>query len=117
MKTNRTIRLTKRIASIAALATSIGTQTVEAQTWQTVLDYQFVPGQGSGGLCIAAGRSGNVFAGGDGDNAVGTVFGLVLRTDTTATSWYLSDDTNPSANQYSSSTVRGIGIDSNGNVY
>jgi len=91
-----------------------------AQTWQTVLDYQFVSGYGSSGWSIAADTAGNVFAGGIGYYPAGTSSsydGLVLRTDTTGTTWQFSDDTNPSRSLYQNSMVFGVGVDSSGNAY
>jgi hypothetical protein len=118
-KTNNTIRLTKWLASLAAFAALTGSGGVDAQTWETVLDYQFVSGLESGGWSIAADTAGNVFAGGDGwYSATSYVFeGLVLKTDTTGTTWQFSDDTNPSRNLYSGSVLFGVGVDYSGNAY
>jgi len=89
---------------------------VRAQTWQTVLDYQLAAGQHSEGHGIVADAAGNVFSGGNGDDASGVGHGIVLKTDTTQVTWYFSDDTNPSTSQYES-MVWDLGHDSNGNLY
>ena len=102
----------KWLASITALAALAANNPLHAQTWQTVLDY----GSGTGGdWGVTADSLGNVFMGGIGSDA-SSLHGLVLKTDTTATTWYVSDDFNPSL-PYTASDVRGLGFDSNGNLY
>jgi hypothetical protein len=97
---------------------------LQAQTWQTVLDYQLVLGKPAWGSAMAADASGNVFSGGEGFDAAGIDHGLALKTDTTelakvdplTVNWIFSDETNPSAPQYSS-TLRGLVCGANGRVY
>jgi hypothetical protein len=91
-------------------------QSVGAQTWQTVLDYQLVPGKTADGDGIVADASGNVFSGGNGNDASGTYHGIVLKTDTTQANWYFSNDTNPSFTQ-DQSYLWSLGLDSGGNLY
>jgi hypothetical protein len=118
VKTTTTIRLTPWLASLAVLAALTGSGSVHSQTWQTVLDYQFISGLESGGFSIAAGTLGNVFTGGFGYYAAGNSYdGLVLKVDTTGATWGLSDDTDLSRSLYGSSVVRTVGMDSKGNVY
>ncbi len=88
----------------------------DAQTWQTVLDYQLVAGKSAGGEAIVADAVGNVFSGGDATDAAGTNHTIVLKTDTTQANWYLSDDTNPDYTQYQSA-LWNLGLDAGGNVY
>jgi len=122
MKTNKTTQLTKWLAGIAALAALAANNPLEAQTWQTVLDYQF--GNYAEGWAMAADPSGNVFSGGAGYDASGISHGIALKTDTTELAkadpstvvWYFSDDTNPSATQYSS-MLRSLACGANGRVY
>jgi len=121
MNTNTATRLAKWLASIMALAALGGSNSLPAQTWETVLNYQYVsdpfPGYSSGGgWGLATDALGNVFVGGTGFEASNVGHGLVLKTDTTATTWYVSDDFNPTP-PYTISDVRGIGFDSNGNLY
>ena len=101
------------LANIILLTQGIALQ---AQSWQTVLDYQLVAGKNAEGEAIAADALGNVFAGGNGNDLAGTNHGLVLKTDTTQATWYGSDDTNPNATQYQSQ-LSSLGLDANGNVY
>lgn len=116
MKTNTTVRLTKWLACLTALAALAGSNTLQAQVWQTVLDYQLAAGKVAGGSAIAADAFGNVFSGGIGDDPSGTPHGLVLKTDTAQANWYLSDDTNPSATQYQS-YLWNLGLDASANAY
>jgi hypothetical protein len=87
-----------------------------AQTWQTVLDFQFAAGESADCEGIVADTLGNVFAAGNGADTLGTNHGLALKTDTTEATWYLSDDTNPNASQYQSA-VWNLGVDAGGHVY
>lgn len=98
--------------------------TLQAQTWQTVLDYQLYPGQSADGKGIAADPAGRVLSVGTaGTNSQG----IALTTDTTQLAngasavWNLSDDTllnNPAIDpsQYTSD-IYGCGYDSYGNLY
>lgn len=104
-----------RFACTACAAAIVSTQPLLAQTWQTVLDYQFIDAASSYGSCIAADALGNVFVGGLGYPATGFSSGLVLKTDTTEATWYLSDNSNPSPPQGSS--IAGLAFDANGNLY
>jgi hypothetical protein len=108
-------RLPIRIALAGLLAIAAQTN-LPAQTWQTVLDYQFIAGATSGAECIAADALGNVFVGGLGYPATGLSSGLVLKTDTSEATWYLSDNSNPSPPQTGSS-VSGLAFGANGNLY
>jgi hypothetical protein len=83
-----------------------------AQTWQTVVDYQ----SAAGWFGAAADSLGNVFVGGEAVDASSIDHGLVLKTDTTAATWYLSDDLVPSP-PYTSTKVFGLGFDASGNLY
>jgi hypothetical protein len=96
--------------------TLLSVQSVGAQTWQTVLDYQLAAGKESDGSGIVADAFGNVFSGGIGADAAGTNHGIVLKTDTTQANWYFSDDTNPSAAQ-DQSVIWNMGLDASGKVY
>jgi hypothetical protein len=116
MKTNTTVRLTKWLASLTALAALAGSNTLQAQTWQTVLNYQLAAGKTADGDGIVADASGNVFSGGNGNDASGTNHGIVLKTDTTQANWYFGDDTNPSATQYQS-YLWNLGLDASGSLY
>jgi hypothetical protein len=102
-------------AALAATILMTGPQ-IKAQSWETVLNYQYVAGTAAGGRSIAADASGNVFSGGYGNDASGIAHGTVFRTDTSQASWYFSDDTNPSAAEYRS-YIRHVGLDANGNWY
>jgi hypothetical protein len=106
----------KRIRTIAAFALVALTAHphVKAQTWETVLDTQIVPGQYSGGADIVADGLGNVFSAGHSDD--GSYHGIVLKTDTLQQNWLLSDDTNPSPATHESYVWR-LGFDSNGALY
>jgi hypothetical protein len=104
------------ILSAVALLSAVPAK-ITAQTWQTVLDYQLAPGQSASGHALAADASGNVFSGGVAIDATKTGHGLVLKTDTTAVNWFLSDDTNPSSALYNSYVWRALGFDSSGNFY
>jgi hypothetical protein len=92
-----------------------------AQTWATVLDYQLAAGQFAQGSALAANTAGDVFCGGTAADGAGgladAAHGLVLKTDTSAANWFLSDDPTPSPSQYSSRVWRGLGFDSQGNLY
>jgi hypothetical protein len=79
------------------------------------LDFQLAAGASSAGLGLATDPAGNVFSGGYGDVG-GVSHGLVLRTDTTESNWFVSDDTNPSPGQ-DNSLVFGVGVDLVGNVF
>jgi hypothetical protein len=111
--TSRTLLHTLALGTAALLAEI----QLPAQTWQTVLDYQLAPGQSASGHALAADASGNVFSGGAAMDATKTGHGLVLRTDTTAVNWHLSDDTNPDPTHYNSFVWRGLGFDPAGNLY
>jgi hypothetical protein len=111
MKAPSLIQLTSVLATVAVLSQV----RLQAQSWQTVLDFQLVPGQFSDGFSLAADGVGNVFAGGYGSTAGGS-HGLVLQTDTTSAIWDLSDDTNPSPGQ-DSSVVFGVSVDPAGDAY
>jgi hypothetical protein len=116
MRAKRTIQRTTCIAGVATLAVLAHSNGLQAQTWQTVLDYQLAAGEGAGGDGLAADALGNVFAGGNAYDAAGTNHGIVVKTDTTQANWFLSDDTNPSATQYES-VIWNLGIDVGGRVY
>jgi hypothetical protein len=92
-----------------------------AQAWATVLDYQLAAGQFAEGSALAADAAGNVFCGGRAADGAGALadaaHGLVLKTDTSAANWFLSDDPSPSLSQYSSWVRRGLGFDGQGNLY
>src|SRR5260221_4884322 len=105
-----------RFTGAACAAAVISTQPLIAQTWQTVLNYQLAAGGAADGEGIAADASGNVFSAGNGNDAAATVHGLTLKTDTTQASWFLSDDSNPSATQ-SQSYIWNLGLDASGNLY
>jgi len=95
----------------------LSTASLQAQTGETVLDYQFIPGAPSGGGCITADPLGNVFTGCVGyPPTTGFGSGLVLQTDTNYAGWLLSDDSNPAAPQYGSE-VNGLGFDASGNLF
>ena len=111
MKTPSLLQLTSILMAVAML----GQAKLQAQSWQTVLDFQLAAGASSAGLGIATDSAGNVFSGGYGD--IGGVYhGLVLKTDTTESNWFLSDATNPSPGQ-DNSLVFGVGVDPIGNVF
>jgi hypothetical protein len=87
-----------------------------AETWQTVLDYQYAPGHGAAGsLGVAADSLGNVFVGGGAVDASNIGHGLVLRTDTMAAAWSVSDDLVPPAPY--SLNVFALAFDGPGNLY
>jgi hypothetical protein len=92
-----------------------------AQTWQTVLDYQLAAGQFAQGSALAADSVGDVFCGGTAADSAGgladTAHGLVLKTDTSAVNWFLSDDPTPTPSPYSSRVWEGLGFDAQGNLY
>src|SRR5437867_3444809 len=110
--TNRKPDLTMNDRSIlttvaATLLAAVAINT-HAQIWETVLDYQYSPGYGSGGgWGVATDALGNVFVGGTGFDTSNVGHGLVLKTDTTAATWYVSDDFNPTP-PYTISDVRGM---------
>ncbi|MBI3416643.1 MAG: hypothetical protein HY043_15230 [Verrucomicrobia bacterium] len=124
MNTNQTTRLTKWLAHLTALAALAGIHSLHAQTWQTVLDYQLVPGKNAWGWRMAADTLGNVFSGGEGFDTAGIKHGLALKTDTTelakvdplTINWLFSDDTNPGANLYSSN-LRSLACGGSGRIY
>jgi hypothetical protein len=125
MKANEIIHSIAWKPDMAALIILASSVALEAQTWQTILDYQLVPGSESAGNGIVADTLGNVFSGGDGyDSVTSNYHGLVLatdatqlaKTDPTAINWFLSDDTNPHPAQYRSD-VWDIGVDALGNLY
>jgi hypothetical protein len=108
---------TNCLLTIAAALVAGGSLDAPAQTWQTVLDYQYVPGYAAAGWFGAAGDSlGNVFVGGEAVDTSSIDHGLVLKTDTVAAAWYLSDDLVPSP-PYTSVKVFGLGFDASGNLY
>ena len=111
-------QLTKNLpAKLLGLSlTLLSVQSVGAQSWETVLDYQLAAGKESDGSGIVADASGNVFSGGIGADAAGTNHGVVLKSDTTQANWYFSDDTNPSATQ-GQSVIWNMGLDASGKVY
>jgi hypothetical protein len=102
----------------AAISTASGT----AQTWETVLDYQFATGKSADGHGIAADSLGNVFTGGGAYDSFTNTHGIVLQTDTaqlanaSPINWLLSDDTNPNATQ-NQSNVQAMGLDVSQDVY
>jgi hypothetical protein len=103
-------------ASFAVALLMLGTVPGNAQSWQTVLDYQMIPGTSSGANCIITDPLGNVFNGGVGYPASGFGSGIVLKTDSTEGTWYLSDNSNPNPPAYGSE-VNGMAVDSNGILY
>jgi len=108
-------------AVLPLLAVSASTGSATAQTWQTVLVYQPAVPKGTtpfaGGTGLAADELGNVFSGGSANVAGGTEDGQVLQTtDTTETTWFLSDDSNTDP-AYDFTAVNNLGFDSNGNLY
>jgi hypothetical protein len=115
----------KWLANITALAALAANNPLQAQTWQTVLDYPnpHVSGKNAEGWAMAADASGNVFSGGESDDVSGIQHGIVLKTDTTelakidplTVNWDFSDDTNPFATQLS--TFRGLACGAGGKVY
>src|SRR5262245_63473878 len=111
-KTNNNCLLTITVVLFAG-----GALDASAQTWQTVLDYLQLPGYGAAGWSGAAADSlGNVFLGGEAVDASNIDHGLVLKTDTTAATWYLSGDLVPSP-PYTAVKVFGLGFDASGNLY
>jgi hypothetical protein len=114
------------LSAVALLGAIPSTST--AQTWQTVLDYQFVAGKPARGDGIAADPAGHVFTAGTAIDAAGVLQGIALTTDTTklasgnwSAAWNLSDDTllnNPyiDPTQYHSD-IYDCGYDSKGNLY
>lgn len=88
---------------------------VAAQTWETILDYQPVPGQAASGRDIVAIPSGEVFASGSATDASGVLHGTVLKANPADPNWFFSDDTKP-AGSYSS-VVRKSTFDSLGRLY
>jgi hypothetical protein len=112
MNTSKRIRKTGLAAAVASLLTQ---SSLHAQTWQTVLDYQY-PGGTAEGSGIAVDASGNLFSGGNGNDASGIVHGIVLSTDPTQAGWLVSDDTNPDPTQYNS-YIWDFGIDAGQNLY
>ncbi|MBI2928428.1 MAG: exo-alpha-sialidase [Verrucomicrobia bacterium] len=115
-KTNHNKTGAQMLALCLTVSTALSSLAQTPAGWETVLDYQFIDGGSSFGGCIAADALGNVFAGGVGYPATGFGSGLVLKTDTTAVDWFLSDDTNPSPPQTGSS-VAGLAFDATGNLY
>jgi hypothetical protein len=109
------------IAAIVISCAAFGSFRVHAQNWQTVLDYQLAAGQFAEGSALAADAAGDVFCGGTAADRAGgladTAHGLVLKTDTSAVNWFLSDDPTPSPLQYSSRVWRGLGFDAQNNLY
>ncbi len=108
-------------AVLTLLAVSASTGSAAAQTWQTVLVYQPAVPRGStpfaAGSSLAADELGDVFSGGSANAVDGKEAGQVLQaTDTTETSWLLSDDSNtdPASD---TTAVNNLGFDSNGNLY
>ena len=86
-----TIQLTG--AACAAALISIPNLYAQLQPFETDLDFQFVPAYSAAGyLGVAADALGNVFMGGSGDDTSSVGHGLVLKTDTTAATWSISDD-------------------------
>ena len=110
------MQLKKLFTLSAAALLAAAPAKITAQTWQTVLDYQFTAGKYSVGEGIAVDGLGNVFSGGTGTDASGAAHGLVLKTDTTQVNWFLSDDSNPSPTQ-DKSYMYGVGVDASANVY
>jgi len=98
---------------VIALAVAL-TSGAQAQSWETVLDYQMDNGS-AGGNSLAVDEDGNVFAGGKG-NMADTVHGLVLKTDSAQVDWFLSDNSNHNPAQYNSYHWD-LGFDAAGNLY
>jgi hypothetical protein len=109
-------QLTKSISRIALLTALAGSNLVQAQTWETILDHQPGAGQQAGARDIAADPVGNVIVGGYASDSSGVDHGIVLQTDHTQQSWIVADDTNRSPSQ-NESYVRSVGFDVNGNFY
>jgi hypothetical protein len=108
--------LDPQAAPLAVALLMLGTVPGKAQSWQTVLDYQMVPGASSGANCIITDPLGSVFNGGVGYPASGFGSGVVLKTDSTEADCYKSDNSNPNPPAYGSE-VNGMAIDSSGNLY
>jgi hypothetical protein len=108
--------LSTRLAGGTAFAAVMLAGGVNAQPWQTILDYQFVAGTPSQGWSMAADSLGNVFSGGDGFLPSGAVSGLILQMDPSSLSWPLRENTNPAAENYSTH-VRRVACGANGRIY
>jgi hypothetical protein len=104
-----------QLSGFVAAAALLCQLNLYAQVWQTVLDFQFVAGHSSEGFCLAADTMGNVFSGGDGGGATADS-GLVLKTDMTQATWYVSDDFNPAPTQ-DSVDVNSLALDLGRNLY
>jgi hypothetical protein len=112
MKTKQMIRIT----AVLSAAAFLGQTRLLAQSWTTVIDYQLAAGKSTDGLGLAVDSLGDVFSSGYGYDAAGATHGLVLATDSTESTWLLSDDTNPSSSQ-DNSVVFGVAVDPQANVY
>jgi len=107
-----------RLTGVLAVSALISPACLNAQTFETVLDYQYPGGQpaSAGGDGLAADAAGNVFAGGSAYDAAGNGLGLVFGSSDPTVSWPFADTTNPNASQYDSA-VWNLGTDSSGNLY
>jgi hypothetical protein len=113
--------LWRAVLPLLAVSASTGSAAAQQPSWETVLVYQAAVPKGStpnaGGTSLAADESGDVFSGGGANAVDGKEAGQVLQTtDSTETTWFLSDDsnTNPASNI---TVVNNLGFDSNGYLY
>jgi hypothetical protein len=113
---NHTIPSARLLAILAFAAAFAETGEIHAQTWETVLDYQYLHDAGGGSIVTdPAGQS--IFAGGVGYPASGFGSGLVLWTDATEGSWYPSDNSNPSPPRDGSEVNGRVAVAPDGNCF
>src|SRR2546423_13406754 len=105
-----------RTLPMALAATALLTQTIFAQSWETVVDYQYVPNLASEAHAIAVDGQGNIYAAGYGRTQT-TSHGLVMRSGDQGTTWTLVQDyayPNPTNNNIHFTS---IGFDQAQNIY
>jgi hypothetical protein len=100
--------------SVTCLAMLRGA-TMQAQTWQTVDDFQYVPGKNSVAKAIAADASQNIFVAGIANDASGVAHGLVMRSADAGATWSTIEDY--SYLPGTSSGFYAVGADAVQNVY
>jgi hypothetical protein len=89
MQTRNSIRLA---ASVATAATVLTQATLNAQTWETVDDFQYPQGTNSGACALAGDAQGNLYAAGYGVDASNVRHALVMRSGDQGATWSTLQD-------------------------
>src|SRR6266566_5773648 len=105
------------LSTLFGLTFTLLTHSTHAQTWQTVDDFQYVPGQAAESDGLALAPNGTLFASGSGADSSGVRHGLVMASANVGTTWsgLLDDFVYPGT--HTTLYNAGMVADSAGNLY